>query len=252
MAVKQMRTAAPAAPAAQPGKFDPATWAGQARTLARNQADATAMQAALALTAGGAVAVALLVGALGWPWRRLATGGALAVVGAALLAVAVVWLLTYARTLARDTHAVRMATWRQEMESGLDLDGDGMVGPPEPVGHVVRIGGARPAAVVLPDMDAPRAQPPLAGFPVCANDVIYILQRGARQGLSFRTWQAERLPSGAQVERRLWAAVLDGLVEWQFGIATIDGGGRRYVELRSDVDTEVMVSAVQRGLAGAE
>lgn len=250
MAIRQMRTATPAAPAAQPGKFDPSTWAGQARALARNEADALALRIALALAA---LALALIGGATLLDARlpRDPTG-ILVLAGACVACVAGAWMWTYARALARNTHHVRLATWQMELEQKIDLDGDGVLGPPpslQPVGHVMRIGGPKPVDVILPDLDPPREARPLAGFPICPNDVLFILNRAAVDGLTVRAWAGQRLPSGLLVDRTLWSAVVDGLVEWAFATATVDGAGRRRVELRTDVSVDLMADAVQKSLA---
>lgn len=235
--------------ATQPGKFDPSTWAGQARQTARNQAVSTTM------LWGVGVAVLLLVTALAM--RHLAGLAWSAIVGdlAAALGVGVLWLLTvymvsYARTLRNDNEAVRARTWLLEQELGRDLDGDGHVGKPQSVGHVVKIGGRKPASVTLPDLHPPRSAPPLARFPVPANDVIYILTRAARDGLGFRDWDGHRLPSGTEIDRPLWTQVIDGMVDWEMVQATTDAAGRRRVRLAGDVTVDEMIAAVRQSVAG--
>lgn len=235
--------------AAQPGKFDPSTWAGQARQTARNQAVSTTM-----LWGVGVVAL-LLVAALAMRYLAGLAWSEIAADLAATLAVGVVWLMvvyviSYARTLRNDNEAVRAKTWLMEQELGRDLDGDGQVGKPQPVGHVVKIGGKKPKDVVLPDLDPPRQARPLVRFPVPPNDVIYILTRAANTGLGFREWDGHRLPSGVTVDRPLWTQVIDGMVDWQMVDANTDAAGRRRVRLAGDATVDEMVAAVRQSVAG--
>ena len=51
-----MRLMKQMAPAAEPARFDPSTWAQQAKLLARNEADATALAGALVLIGAAVVA----------------------------------------------------------------------------------------------------------------------------------------------------------------------------------------------------
>jgi len=229
--------------AQQPPRFDVSTWSDQAKRLARNEAEAAALRLLLgliviALLAG--VAVVLLDVRL-----RLDAGLAAAAVGGLALLVALRWLQCYSGALGRNTHEVRRATWQEELRPGRDIDGDGHVGKPAPVGHVVKINGPKPAQVTLPDLDPPRAAAPLVHFPICPNDVVYVLTRAAREGLGYREWQGHRLPSGGEIERDDWAAILDGLITWQMASASTDAAGRRRTTLRSDVPVETMVQAVR-------
>jgi hypothetical protein len=236
--------------AAQPGKFDPSTWAGQARQTAKNQATSTTM------LWGVVVAVLLMLAALamrhlvGLAWSEIAADLAVALgVGVAWLFA--VYVISYARTLRNDNAAVRARTWLLEVQTGQDLDGDGQVGQPAPVGHVMKIGGNRPREVVLPDLDPPRETRPLVRFPVPANDVIYILTRAAKDGLGFREWDGHRLPtSGATVDRLLWTAVIDGMVDWEMVQASTDAAGRRRVRLAGDATVDEMIAAVRQSVAG--
>lgn len=242
-----MRTMKQVASTAEPARFDPSTWAQQARLLARNEADAWALRGGLALAGVvilGIVAVVVLDVRLP---RDLAP--LLAAVAGGLALVALLWGWTYSNALSRNTRHVREATWQMEVERGEDLDGDGRLGAP-PVGHVVKIGGRRPASVVLPDLDAPRSAAPLARFPVPPNDVVYVLTRAAREGLGFREWDGHRLPSGAEVDRPLWTRVIDGMVDWEMVQATTDAAGRRRVRLAGDATVDEMISAVRRSVAG--
>lgn len=248
---RQMQTAAPSAPAKDNGRFDPATWAGQARMLARNEAQATTMLAGVVLAALVALAALLMRHGGGMRWERVLPELA-PVLAVGLVLLLVIYTISYARTLRRDSEAVRSATWRMEMELGQDLDGDGRVGKPQPVGHIVRINGAQPAEVVLPDLDPPRGAAPLAGFPVPPNDVLFVLSQAAERGVTFRAWDKVRLPSGVTVDRSVWGGVLDGLVAWQFAVATVDGANRRRVELRQDVGVDAMIHAVRIGAGETE
>jgi len=248
--MRAMRTAAPSAPAKE-SRFDPATWAQQARLLARAEAEAAALQVSLAL----AVLAMLWIGAVlaldALAPRDPATVAGLAV--GAVLVVLVVYVWVYSSALAANTHEVRRATWQREREMGEDIDGDGVVGEPEPVGHVVRIGGSAPRDVVLPNLDvATRAARPLARFPVAPNDVIYVLTRAASAGLGFREWEGHRLPSGAEIDRLLWGRIIDGMVDWEMVQATTDAAGRRRVRLAGDVSVDEMIAAVRQSVAGVK
>lgn len=231
---------------AQPQRFDVSTWSDQARRLARNEAEAAALRLLLAMIVIGLVAGAAVT-LLDVRLRLDAAAVALAV-GALLLLVAMRWLQCYSGALGRNTHEVRRATWQEEMRTGRDIDGDGHVGKPASVGHVVKIGGARPAQVTLPDLDAPRAAAPLIHFPICPNDVVYVLTRAASTGLGFRQWQGHRLPSGVEVDRDGWAEILDGLITWEMARASTDAASRRRTELRADVPVETMIQAVKTSL----
>lgn len=248
--MRSMKTAAPSAPARE-GKFDPSTWAQQAKLLARNQGEAAALKVSLVLAALAMLWIGAAL-ALDAPLPRdPATVAGLAV--GAVLVVLVVYVWVYSSALAANTHEVRRATWQREQELGQDLDGDGMVGQPEPVGHVVRIGGAKPREVVLPNLEASRAARPLARFPVPANDVIYVLTRAAKEGLGFREWEGHRLPTtGVEIDRPLWGRIIDGMVDWEFVQATTDAGGRRRVRLASDVTVDEMVAAVRQSVAASK
>jgi hypothetical protein len=100
---------------------------------------------------------------------------------------------------------------------------------------------------VLPDLDRPREEPPLIHFPICANDVIYVVNRAAVAGLAFRAWDKQKLPSRKEIDRPLWSGIIDGLVAWQFATATVDAAGKRRASLREDVDIEEMLHAVRIG-----
>lgn len=248
--MRMMKTVAETT-AAKPGKFDPSTWAGQARQLARNEAQATTMLWAVGLAALLTAAALVMRHVIGMDWDEIGID-LLAALACGAVWLAVVYALAYARTLRRDSQAVRSATWRLEMERGEDLDNDGQIGPPQPVGHVLRIGGNRPAEAVLPDLDPPRAAAPLVRFPVPANDVIYVLSRAARDGLGFRDWEGHRLPSGAVVDRPLWGRIIDGMVDWEMVQAQTDAAGRRRVRLAEDVTVDEMIAAVRQSVAGSK
>lgn len=162
----------------------------------------------------------------------------------------------YAVSVWSDVQHVRRQLWAFEQQTGRDIDGDGIVGPPEHVGHVVTIrsnNGADHREFTLPDLDPPRSLRPLVRFPqqppVTANDVIFFLQRAEGEGLSFRSWDKVSLPSGARIDRDLWRGILDGLLDWQFAVASQTADSRRIVALRADIDTDTMIHAVQQGIA---
>lgn len=117
---------------------------------------------------------------------------------------------------------------------------------PEEAGHVVTVAGRD---MVLPNLNAPALDKPaplLVGFPVCANDVLFVLSEATRRGLGFRAWVGERLPSGMKLDRAGWIAVQDGLLTWRFATSRQTATGR-VVELRADVEIEAMLDAVRKG-----
>jgi len=236
---------------AQPGKFDPSTWAGQARQTAKNQATSTTMLWGVAVAALLALAALAMRNLAGLAWSEIAADLA------AALAVGLLWLVgvyvvSYARTLRNDNQAVRARTWLLEQELGKDLDGDGQVGQPQPVGHVLKIGGSKPADVVLPDLDPPRSARPLVRFPVPPNDVIDVLTQATKKGLGFRQWDGYRLPSGSVVDRPLWKQIIDGMVDWEMVWASTDAAGRRRVQLAGDATVEEMIKAVRQSVGAAK
>ena len=116
---------------------------------------------------------------------------------------------------------------------------------PEEAGHIVNVAG-RP--MVLPNLSTPidKPAPVLVGFPVCTNDVLYVLERSWREGTAFRTWEGHKLPSGVKLDRGSWTAMLDGLLRWNFATERqVDG--KRKVELRQDIGVDDMMTAVREG-----
>jgi hypothetical protein len=241
--MRKLHTAADA-PAAPP-RFDVSTWTDQARRLARNEAEAASLRLVLVLIVIGLLGGAVVVFFDLRPPRDPAQIGV--AIAAAMILVALVWLYSYSTALGRNTYEVRRATWQEELRTGQDLDNDGHLGQPPPVGHVVTINGPKPARVTLPDLDSQRrAAAPLIHFPVPPNDVVYVLSRAAGDGLGFRQWHGHRLPtSGVEIDRDTWAAILDGLITWQMASASTDAAGRRRTELRSDVSVETMIQAIK-------
>lgn len=235
--------------AAGPARFDPSTWAQQAKLLAHHQAEAHAWWAAItAASAVGLSAAAMYWSNIEWDQALIPL---LAFGITASIIVLVVYIISYSRALNANTISVKRATWGEEERQGVDLDGDGRVGPP--VGHVVRINGPKPAEVVLPDLDGSRAdRRPLVEFPVSPNDVIYILTRAQREGLGNREWEGHTLPSGETVRRNTLNEILDGMAAWQFTIERRDAAGRRHARLRADVSVETMIAAVQTSVRAAE
>lgn len=211
--------------------FDPSTWGGQARVLARNEADATAL-----LTAAGlAVADAAVIGAALWlelaSWQDVLSTGLLAVLGTQAAAVGLAWLVTYARALRADTRQVRWTTWRQEQAAGEDLDGDGYVGDPTRQIRVTRGDQVEEIELDLPARSAMGATV-IPAWGVSVPDLVSILFEADRsRGLQEREWipskqrpevEAFTLPSGqkltvgmfrqvlAELGNRGWAEKLNG------------------------------------------
>lgn len=153
----------------------------------------------------------------------------------------------YSVTVFYDVERVRRQLWKDEEASGRDLDGDGAVGKPtKPAGHPVKLGAG---SFVLPDLDAPGAEPPLPHFTVPANDVIYILRNVRQRPLTYRKWDKQRLPSGATVDRDLLTSIQDGLLAWRFAAATYSADGRRTVDLRTDIGVDAMIHAINKAIA---
>lgn len=236
-------------------RFDPSTWANQPRLLAKNEAEARLYQMApwAALIALGIALASFAIGEnirlpIPWPLAMLA----LWIVE--LAGLASIYASTYASALQADNQAARRATWHIEQQTGHDLDGDGHIGPPEPIGHIIPLksNGQDIGEIILADLDAPGLRP-LAGFPaepkpITPNDVIYIIDRAAEVGLGSRQWEGHHLPSGASPGRDVWTAILDGLLLWQFATQRHTSDGRRLVELRTDTDIEHMKAAIQKAI----
>ena len=144
---------------------------------------------------------------------------------------------------------IRDRIWAQEQASGEDIDGDGIVGPP--VGHVVPVNGNKNGSVLLPNLDVMERRP-LLHFPtgigrtVTPDDVLHILDRAATEGLAFRSWEGQKLPSGTVLDRTAWGGCLDGLVAWRFAEERPTARGRAVV-LRDDITVEDMKRAVRLG-----
>lgn len=160
----------------------------------------------------------------------------------------------YAVSVMKDVENVRrqlwLEIWAQERATGIDIDGDGEIGQPLPVGHVVEIGGGR-GSVTLPNIDVMERRP-LLHFPtnhgrmVTPDDVLYIIDRAATEGLSFRSWEGQKLPSGTVLDRNAWGGCLDGLVAWRFAEERPTARGRAVV-MRDDLSPEDMKRAVRLG-----
>lgn len=160
----------------------------------------------------------------------------------------------YAVSVAKDVENVRrqlwLEIWAQERATGIDIDGDGQIGQPLPVGHVVEIGGNR-GSVTLPNIDVMERRP-LLHFPtnhgrmVTPDDVLHILDRATEVGLAFRNWEGQKLPSGTVLDRSAWGGCLDGLVAWRFAEERPTARGRAVV-LRDDITVEDMKRAVRLG-----
>lgn len=173
--------------------------------------------------------------------------------------VALVICAIYTVSVWQDVDNVRHALWSRETATGQDIDGDGVVGnPTRTVGHVMRIGtGATQQVVTLPDLHPVPVRESLAGFPaapaISPNDVVFILNNAAADGLTFRAWDKRRLPSGVVITRSkdndVWGGILDGLLAWNFAQATTTANGRRIVTLRSDVDVEQMIQQISKSVS---
>lgn len=149
-------------------------------------------------------------------------------------------------------------TWQRELATGDDIDGDGHIGQPPSVvvGRILPVGKGD-NSVTLPDLNPVPQAIALNGFPtdppIAPNDVVYILTHAAAgDGLSFRSWDKRRLPSGAEIKRDLWAGILDGLLQWHMATASETTDGRRVVTLRSDVDIEVMIQYIRSAVEPVE
>lgn len=201
-------------------RFDPSTWGGQARNLARNDADGMALLVAAGLMVANAAAIGLSLWA-GWAELRDLFGAAsLLVLGCELLAVALAWILTYARALRSDTQRVRWQTWRQELATERDLDGDGFVGDPQ-ASRTIRVTRGDQVEEVTLDMPA-RSQaggPVLVDFGVTAPDLVsFLFEADLQRGLQERNWigdgvQGYVLPSGQRVTQKMFRELVSGLAE---------------------------------------
>lgn len=211
--------------------FDPSTWGGQARVLARNEADAMALLVTAGLIVASAAAIGLALWA-GWAEAGDVVSGA-GLLALALMAGAVLftWVLTYARALQSDTRQVRRQTWQQEQAAGADLDGDGYVGDPTRQIRVTRGDQVEEIELDLPARSAMGA-PVIAAWGVSAPDLVSILFEADRsRGLQEREWIPSKqrpeveyfvLPSGqkltvgmfrqvlAELGNRGWAEKLNG------------------------------------------
>lgn len=225
--------------------FDPSTWAKQPRLLARNDADAALVRYLVLMLLVDALVVPLVLITtrfLPYTWRDF-VWPFVTLLCVETVGVFVVWFRTYAYSLQRMNRAARWATWRREVELGIDLDGDGYVGEPQalepitPIGHEVKVPGQEP--VVIPDLSVPAAggHVPLQGFPPewTANDVLALLQRaysrvdGRPLGFGYRDWEGYQLPSGAVISRATWTQAREGLVSWGLAQAAKTPAGKRQV-----------------------
>lgn len=164
---------------------------------------------------------------------------------------AVIWAVSVVRDVENVRRQLWFEIWKSEIATGTDIDGDGVIGQPEPIGHVVTVNGSKPGEVTLPNLDV-MTRRPLVHFPtnhgrmVTPDDVIFILDRSVEVGLAFRNWEGQRLPSGTVLDRTAWGGCLDGLVAWRFAEERQTARGRA-VELRSDITVEDMKRAVRLG-----
>lgn len=201
-----------------PTGFDPSTWGGQARMLARNDADAAALLLAAGLIVADMVTVVIALRSDLATWRDVFSGDGLLLFGLQASAVAAAWVLTYARSLRADTLQVRRQTWQQELADDEDHDGDGFVGDPTR-GITVRHhdGQEEVIEVDLPARSAPGA-PVIPAWGVSLPDLVAILfEADLSRGLQERAWVPSKkqplvtafvLPSGQRVTQGMFRQVL--------------------------------------------
>lgn len=217
---------------AQPQRFDVSTWSDQARRLARNEAEAAALRLLLGLVVLGLVAGAAVV-VLDVRLRLDAAAVGMAV-GALLLLVALRWLQCYSAALGRNTHEVRRATWQEELRTGQDIDGDGVVGDPFRTVKVRKRDRVEEITLDLP-RNSERNQPIMDGWGVSKADLVAILYEAELvRGLQERNWVGDGvdkfvLPSGREVTQIIFRQVLAALADhemaskranrWQLDVA---------------------------------
>lgn len=140
-----------------------------------------------------------------------------------LLAGAVGGLLGFGCAAVLLTVDARRLLWTVEAGTGFDLDRDSYVGrPPE---------RDDPRLIYVRDPSSHRRNDG-------ARDLRYWLREAYNgRGTTWRAWEGQRLPSGAEVTRELWEAWTDrllraGLAERPYGTAGL--------ELRSDYQTALV------------
>lgn len=131
-----------------------------------------------------------------------------------VLAGAVGGLLGFGCAAVLLTVDARRLTWTIEAGTGFDFDRDGIIGEPEPV-------RADPRFVYVRDPSAQRRNDG-------ARDLRYWLREAyGPRGTTWRAWEGQRLPSGAEVTRELWdrytgLLLRAGLAERPYGTSTLE------------------------------
>lgn len=236
----------------EPPRFDPATWVTQARNLARGDADSVTILVGVFLINGSILSMLIAHLIVGVPLDDILTTSLLAIIVAICIVLASTWTVIYAVRLYELNKKVQLATWQLELELGVDLDGDNELGPPSApsappsAGHPMTIGGANPTTVILPDVVQVQKAPKLQGFPVSANDVIFILDHVKSHGLSVRSWERTILPSKVVVDRDLWVEIIKGMEAWKMVIVKTDKANKRWPMLNPDAKIEDMIASVRR------
>lgn len=203
----------------------------------------TALRLALLRTlAVGAALISLAAfGALGWLYVStrqapyLAAGGAVLLIGGTF----VVALWAYTSNVRRHTW------WQEELRAGLDLDGDGVLGRPEPRRLrlvAVRANGQVQEPVIMAEQDTEETPALLEGFELDPIDLAAFLAEAGRRGLTKNAWLPPgrpryKLPSGQRVTRGVWDRVTAELV--RLGWAENTPGGLRLTRRTVDLLREL-------------
>jgi len=196
-----------------------------------------AVTVALVTMAGGAALAYRYSQARDWPW--LAGAAAVVVIGA-----------TFSMALWRYTSEVQAATWQREHEIGTDIDGDGVIGRPEPPerrARFVPLTANGESVDPLWIWDGPEAQRQaviLDGFDLEAGDVAAFLAEASRRGLAASAWLrpgASRfeLPSGSRVTRGVWDRCTAELVRigWAENATSGLEFQRRLPDMRREIES---------------
>jgi hypothetical protein len=247
---KKTMTAGPAPK--EPPRFDPATWVTQARNLAHGDADSVTIIVALFLINGSLLSMLAAHLVFKVPLDDIFTPTLLFIAVSIGIILTSVWTTVYAVTLYNLNKKVQLATWQLELDLGIDLNDDGQLGQPKSssvppaAGHPMTIGGTNPKTVILPDIVQVQKAPKLQGFPVSANDVVFILSHVKAQGLSVRSWERTVLPSKTVVDRDLWVAIIKGMEEWKMITIKTDKAGKRWPMLNPEAKVEDMIASVRK------
>ena len=214
------RTTTPTVAQPSTPSFDPSTWANQPRLLAANEAESAAIECAT-YAAGIVLAVALL-GAVAWSELGAEPVSVLVFVAVSVVVGALVtlwrWSTTYAEALRNDTDEARRATWQRELDTGQDVDGDGVIGNPFRNIQVRRRDRTEDMAFSHPPSSL-RGEPIMDGWGVSQSDLVAMLYEAEMsRGLQERAWVGDSvdkftLPSGKQVTQTVFRNVLAALAE---------------------------------------